>query len=237
MDESYSLEIPNSSEAILIGNTIWGILHGLESFLQLISYETIDVSTPGYYINWTPISIQDSPRYPWRGLLIDSSRHYLSIPLLEKTIDTMASLKLNTLHWHIVDAESFPFVSKKYPELQKKSTYHPSASYSSEAITSLISYANSRGIRIVPEFDTPGHTAAIGEAYPEVIADCYDWLVTHYNSELRWSMWDNVALDVTKQETKDFVQDVLIEMSELFPDQYFHVIISNFLFLCRIFFL
>jgi hexosaminidase len=66
---------------------------------------------------WTPISIKDEPRYPWRGLLIDSSRHYLSVPLLEKTIDSMAALKLNTLHWHLVDAESFPFVSSKYPGL------------------------------------------------------------------------------------------------------------------------
>lgn len=69
---------------------------------------------------WTPISIKDEPRYPWRGLLIDSARHYLSVPLLEKTIDSMAALKLNTLHWHIVDAESFPFVSKKYPGMYYK---------------------------------------------------------------------------------------------------------------------
>jgi hypothetical protein len=97
------------------------------------------------------------------------------------------------------------------------------ASYSPQTISHLVSYANSRGVRIVPEFDTPGHTAAVGQAYPELIADCYDWLTEHYDSELRWSMWDSVAMDVTKQETKDFVQDVMTEMSSLFPDQYFHV--------------
>jgi hypothetical protein len=97
------------------------------------------------------------------------------------------------------------------------------ASYSPQTISHLVNYANSRGVRIVPEFDTPGHTAAIGQAYPDLIADCYDWLTAHYDSELRWSMWDSVALDVTKQETKDFVEDVMNEMSSLFPDQYFHV--------------
>jgi hexosaminidase len=114
-------------------------------------------------------------------------------------------------------------ISFRASELQKKATYHPSAAYTPEIISHLISYATSRGIRILPEFDTPGHTAAVGQAYPELIADCYEWLTTHYNSDLRWSMWDNVALDVTKQETKNFVEDVMGEMAGLFPDQYFHV--------------
>lgn len=104
------------------------------------------------------------------------------------------------------------------------------AAYTPEIISHLVSYANSRGVRIVPEFDTPGHTAAIGQAYPDLIADCYEWLTTHYGSELRWSMWDSVALDVTKDETKIFVEDVMKEMSGLFPDQYFHVINCIFVF-------
>ena len=143
------------------------------------------------------MTIVDSPRYPWRGLLVDSARHYLSVPLLERTIDSMAAMKLNTLHWHIVDAESFPYVSAQYPgnyyyyelvrnyfiiffklllllllllllfnfklnnifiitELKSKAAYHPSATYSSETIAGLISYARDRGVRILPEFDTPG---------------------------------------------------------------------------------
>jgi hexosaminidase len=169
------------------------------------------------------LSIQDAPRYPWRGLLIDSSRHYLSVPLLKRTVDTMASMKLNTLHWHIVDAESFPFVSAAYPELQNKATFHPTASYSPQIIADLVVYARDRGVRIVPEFDTPGHNAAVGQAYPELIADCYAWLEEHYNSDLRWSMWDAVALDVTREDTHTFVKNVLTEMSALFTDEFFHI--------------
>jgi hexosaminidase len=139
VDESYSLEIPDDTEATLTATTVWGALRGLETFSQIIQYQTTNVKEAGsvllsilhtrltppsfppfssscrYYMPWTPISIKDEPRYPWRGLLVDSARHYLSVPLLEKTIDSMAAMKLNTLHWHIVDAESFPFVSSKYP--------------------------------------------------------------------------------------------------------------------------
>jgi hypothetical protein len=94
------------------------ISQGLYRALPSVSLDLsqpLSVSCLRYLMPWTPISIKDEPRYPWRGLLIDSARHYLSVPLLEKTIDSMAALKLNTLHWHLVDAESFPFVSSKYP--------------------------------------------------------------------------------------------------------------------------
>ncbi len=77
------------------------------------------------YVFWSPLKIRDAPRYPWRGLMVDSARHYLSVPLLERTIDSMAAMKLNTLHWHIVDAESFPFVSDKYPGMSAHMSPYP----------------------------------------------------------------------------------------------------------------
>jgi N-acetyl-beta-hexosaminidase len=112
-------------------------------------------------------------------------------------------------------------------ELQKKASYHPMATYSSDIINDLINYARDRGVRILPEFDTPGHTASIGQAYPEVIADCYDWLVEHNNDNLRWPMFNNVALDVTKDATKVFVEGIMTEMTALFPDNFFHVSRAN----------
>lgn len=228
VDESYELSIPEGSTgAVLTAPTVWGALRGLETFAQIIQYEVQPTygkhSGSGFYISWTPLTVRDSPRFPWRGVLIDSARHYLSVPLLRKTIDSMAAMKLNTLHWHIVDAESFPFVSEKFPELQKKATYHPSASYSADTIRDLVRYARDRGVRVLPEFDTPGHTAAVGQAYPDLIADCYEWMVQHYDSNLRWPYFNNVALDVTKDATKEFAQTLLVEMSELFPDEFFHV--------------
>ena len=108
-------------------------------------------------------------------------------------------------------------------ELQKKAAYHPTATYTSEIISHLIHFARDRGVRILPEFDTPGHTAAIGQAYPELIADCYDWLVEHNKDNLRWPMFNNVALDVTKDTTKVFAEGIITEMATLFPDKFFHV--------------
>ena len=91
-------------------------------------------------------------------------------------------------------------------------------------IKELVNYARDRGVRIVPEFDTPGHTASIGQAYPNIIADCYDWLVESNGGEaLRWPMFNQVALDVTRDETKTFAERIIREMSPLFPDKFFHV--------------
>lgn len=228
VDESYEIDIPSglntdAQEATLTASTTWGALRGLETFAQLVQYQSTVDGLSGYVIKWSPMNIVDAPRYPWRGVLVDTARHYLSVPLLQRTVDTMAAMKLNVLHWHIVDAESFPYVSEKYPELQSKATYHPSASYSKDTIKDLIAYARDRGVRIMPEFDTPGHTAAIGQAYPDLIADCYDWMVEYYGTNLRWSLFDNVALDVTKDATKKFAADIISEMAELFPDDYFHI--------------
>ena len=120
VDESYTLYIPGNTdmggEITLTALTVWGALRGLETFAQLVSYQQSagEQPTPGFYVQWTPMSIQDAPRYSWRGLLVDSGRHYLSKELLERTVDTMAAMKLNVLHWHIVDAESFPYVSSQY---------------------------------------------------------------------------------------------------------------------------
>jgi hexosaminidase len=213
--------------ATLTADTVWGALHGLETFAQLVEHSSEQRGGGGggggLVINWTPLKIQDSPRYPWRGLMIDSARHFLTVPLLERTVDTMAAMKLNVLHWHIVDAESFPYVSEKYPTLQSQASYHPSATYSHDTIRHLVAYARDRGVRVVPEFDTPGHTASVGQAYPDLIADCYDWLKSTNDGDLRWPMFNNVALDVTKSATKVFVQDIVEEMSSLFRDDFFHI--------------
>ena len=136
----------------------------------------------------------------------------------------MAAMKLNTLHWHIVDAESFPYDSEEFPELKAKASYSPTATYSKEMILAFVEYARDRGVRVVPEFDTPGHTASVGQAYPDLIADCYDWLVeSNGGQSLRWPMFNDVALDITKQETKVFVEQIIAELAPLFPDNFFHI--------------
>jgi hexosaminidase len=134
---------------------------------------------------------------------------------------------MNVLHWHLSDAESFPFQSKVWPELSKQGAYAPNAIYTADDIKSIVNYARDRGVRVLGEIDTsvqrsytnpchhihpsvlswdinrPGHTASWGNGYPEVIADCWKWL-RDKNGRLEWPSWDNVALNPTRQETFDF---------------------------------
>lgn len=117
--------------------------------------------------------IEDKPRLPHRGLLLDTSRHFLPVKDILLTLDAMSYNKLNVFHWHIVDDNSFPFESAIFPELSSKGAYHPSMIYKRSDIEEIINFARLRGIRVIPEFDTPGHTESWGQGYPELLTKCY----------------------------------------------------------------
>eukprot|EP00823_Brevimastigomonas_motovehiculus_P005523 TRINITY_DN4090_c0_g1_i1.p1 TRINITY_DN4090_c0_g1~~TRINITY_DN4090_c0_g1_i1.p1 ORF type:complete len:581 (+),score=107.60 TRINITY_DN4090_c0_g1_i1:33-1775(+) len=220
IDESYSMSIqsPLSSAS---SQTVYGALHILETLSQLIKFQTINKQS-GYYILQAPLSLSDFPRFGWRGLLVDSARHYLSPSTIYRIIDGLAYNKMNVLHWHLFDAESIPFVSKIYTNLTTFSAYSLNATYTYEQITKFIIYAQDRGVRIVPEFDTPGHTASIGQTFPDMIADCWDYYFPS-DKVVRWPNWDSIALDPTNERTKTFVADIWKELISLFPEQYVHL--------------
>lgn len=117
--------------------------------------------------------INDEPLFPHRGLLLDTSRHWLQLTDIFKTLDGMSYNKLNVLHWHIVDDNSFPYQSLAFPELSQKGSWLPNMIYTPSDIENVVYYARLRGIRVVPEFDTPGHSRALGESHPEFLTSCY----------------------------------------------------------------
>ena len=135
-----------------------GFLRGLETFSQLFTKN----GKGTYNVSGLPITISDSPQFIWRGLMIDTSRYFLDISTIKKVIDGMLYMKLNVLHWHIVDEDSFPM---QVPSVSELSEYGSIGGvYSQNDLKSIISYGKTRGVRVVPEIDTPGHTLSWGRS-------------------------------------------------------------------------
>ena len=157
-DESYSLEVA-ASAAILKAPTTLGAMRGLQTFLQLVEITPQGFSVP-------PVVIQDKPRFPWRGLMIDSSRHFTPIDVVKRNLDGMAAVKLNVFHWHLSENQGFRIESRRFPKLHEMGS--DGLYYTQEQVRDIISYARDRGIRVVPEFDMPGHSTSWFVGYPEL---------------------------------------------------------------------
>jgi len=219
MNESYTINI-QSPVSTLSADNVFGALRGLETFSQLV-YGFGN----NYYIN--PWTIADQPRFAWRGLLIDTSRHFLPVNTILRILDGMAYEKLNVLHWHVVDGQSFPIYSETYPLLTQFGAYNALFVYSHSDVQNIIQYANLRGIRVLPEFDMPTHANSWGAGYPYLVMNC--------------SMFDSVCqpppnaphnytdiccdnpMDPTDPITYDFIRGFLTEMTGLFVDNFLHL--------------
>ena len=206
-DESYTLEV-SDRQAVLKAPTTVGVLRGLETFLQLL-----DSDRDGYFI--PAVSIQDRPRFPWRGLLIDVARHFQPIEVLKRNLDAMAAVKLNVLHWHLTEDQGFRVESKKFPKLHQMGS--DGLYYTQDEIREVIAYARMRGIRVVPEFDMPGHATSWLVGYPELGS-----APGPYTIERKAGIFEP-ALDPTREEVYKFLDTFLGEMAALFPDAYLHI--------------
>jgi len=206
-DESYVLEV-TSSGAKLTAPTPLGALHGLQTFLQLV-----DVSSNGFAA--PAITIQDKPRFPWRGLMIDSARHFTPLEVIRRNLDGMEAVKLNVFHWHLTDNQGFRIESKKFPKLQELGS--GGQFYTQEEIRDVIAYARDRGIRVYPEIEMPGHSTAIFVGYPEIASTPGPFKIDE-----EWGVMDP-AIDPTKEQTYKFLDEFIAEMARLFPDHYFHI--------------
>ena len=206
-DESYSLEV-RPAGAKLDAATTLGIMRGLETFLQLEQVTADGFAVPA-------IAIQDKPRFPWRGLMIDVGRHFIPLDVLKRNLDGMAAVKLNVFHWHLSENQGFRVESKKFPGLTEMGS--DGLYYTQDEVRDLIAYAHDRGIRVVPEFDMPGHSTAWFVGYPELASG-----PGPYQIERKWGVFDP-AMDPTQERTYKFLDSFIGEMAKLFPDQYFHI--------------
>ena len=206
-DESYTLEV-TASGAQLRGTTTLGVMRGLQTFLQLV-----EVTPQGFAV--PTVVIQDKPRFPWRGLMIDAGRHFMPVEVIERNLDGMAAVKMNVFHWHLSENQGFRVESKRFPKLQEMGS--DGLFYTQEQVREVIAYAHDRGIRVIPEFDMPGHSTTWFVGYPDLAS-----APGPYAIERKWGVFDP-AMDPTRESTYKFLDQFIGEMAQLFPDQFFHI--------------
>src|SRR5215472_8571154 len=206
-DESYQLDITSDGARLSAPNTT-GALRGMETFAQLIAAGPDGYQAPA-------VHIEDHPRFPWRGLMLDASRHWMPIAVVERNLDAMAAVKLNVFHWHLSDDQGFRVESRRFPKLHELGS--DGNFYTQDEIRRVIAYARDRGIRVIPEFDIPGHATSWLIGYPEIAS-----APGPYEIQRRWGIFEP-TMDPTREETYRFLDAFLGEMCALFPDRYFHI--------------
>ena len=206
-DESYSLTVTPQLVTIKAA-TVVGAFHGMETLLQLVQLKDNAATIPA-------VSIEDTPRFQWRGLMIDVSRHFEPVKQIERTLDGMAMVKLNVFHWHLSDDQGFRAESKIYPKLTGLGSN--GEFYTQDQMREVVEYARARGIRVVPEFDIPGHTVSWMVAYPQIASSKGPFHLPDVAGI------HDEALDPTRESTYVFLNRFIGEMTKIFPDAYFHI--------------
>uniref|UniRef100_A0A8R7K4Z0 beta-N-acetylhexosaminidase n=1 Tax=Triticum urartu TaxID=4572 RepID=A0A8R7K4Z0_TRIUA len=206
VDESYKLTVPATGSPLyarIEAQTVFGAFHALETFSQLCYFDFV-LSVTG--LHWAPWTIVDKPRFPYRGLLIDTARHYLPVPVIKSVIDSMVYSKLNVLHWHIVDEQSFPLEIPSYPKLSN-GAYSYSEKYTINDAIDIVQYAEKRGVNVLAEIDVPGHAGSWGVGYP--------------------SLWPSATcqqpLDVSNDFTFKVIDGILSDFSKVFKFKFVHL--------------
>jgi hexosaminidase len=206
-DESYALTV-DPDKVKLDAKTDIGILRGLETLLQLLSADET-----GFY--FPCVAIADQPRFTWRGLLIDAGRHFQPVDVIKRNLDGMAAVKMNVFHWHLTEDQGFRVESKVFPKLHQLGS--DGMYYTQAQIRDVIDYAAERGIRVMPEFDIPGHSTSWFVSYPEFSSS-----PGTYRIERKFGVF-GPAFNPANERIYPFFDAFLKEMSALFPDPYLHI--------------
>jgi hexosaminidase len=206
-DESYSLNV-SPSGVRLHAAAVVGAMRGLETLQQLIQADAA-----GYFL--PVVSIQDTPRFRWRGLMIDCGRHFMPVEVIRRTLDGMAAVKLNVFHWHLTEDQGFRMESRAFPGLTGLGS--DGLFYTQEQAREIVAYARDRGIRVVPEFDMPGHSSAWFVGYPDLAS-----APGPFHIEREFGVFDPV-MDPTRESTYKFLDTFIAEMAAIFPDHFMHI--------------
>jgi len=235
-NEHYEIRASDTSLKIF-ASSVFGVYHALKTVLEIsfISHAPLDgnMMYSSFCVPHLPLRIVDGPRYAYRGLLLDTGRAFYQVSTIKGIIDAMCLLKMNVLHWHITDDQSFPMeMPEPYRKDFEKSLYHvgfihnklksPTGIYSKAVFKNIDRYAISRGIRIIPEVDMPSHTRSWGVAYKNLTAKCPEYLKSKHNS-LNGDYTYNVPLDVSNPFVYKLITTILTQLKESFSDPYIHL--------------
>lgn len=208
-EEKYKLNITKE------GGDLWaatyvGFVRGVETFSQVFNCSKHKKSEKCALTN-LPITVNDYPEFTYRGIMIDTARHFLPLHLIIETIDALMYNKMSVLHWHITDEDSFPLILDKHPEIAKYGAFSEDETYTTDEAREVVRYALVRGIRVIPELDTPGHAASWGKAPENKKIACT------FNQRAYMG-----PLDVTVAQTYDVLRDVFTEINDIFIDPIIH---------------
>lgn len=230
VEEAYSLII-NNTKATLSASTSSGTFYAVQSLLQLVQSSGDQFFLPG-------LEIKDEPRFAWRGMHLDVSRHFFGVDKIKKYIDYLSMYKLNTFHWHLTDDQGWRIEIKKYPLLTEQAAWRESVGfpsnqakgldeddgkpyggfYTQEEVKEIVKYAQDRQVTIVPEIEMPAHTSAVLKAYPDLACEGLDM-----ENIVREGTLSRNVFCAGKEETFDFLEHVMDEVLTLFPSEYIHV--------------
>jgi hexosaminidase len=210
-NESYQLSI-DSIKIVINAETDLGAMHALETVLQLLQNDSKSFYFPS-------INIADSPRFTWRGLMIDAARHFQPVDVIKRNLDAMAAMKMNVFHWHLADDQGWRIEMKNLPKLNELAS--DGDYYKQEEIKGIVKYAGDRGILVIPEIDVPGHASALLSVFPEIGSKIDNGIGSY--SVQRGSGIFNATLDPSNPQTYKLINTIFDEVCPLFPGNYFHI--------------
>ncbi len=247
--EGYTLQV-SAAGVIITAGTPAGLFYGTRTLLQLLPPEVFgtegaavttgdrepertpperaapEPAVPAPAAGWTvpAVRIEDAPRFGWRGLLLDCGRHFMTVDYVKRMIDLLAIHKLNRLHWHLTEDQGWRLEIRKYPRLTEIGAWRSYADgssyggyYTQQQVREIVAYAERRHVIIVPEIELPGHCRAALAAYPELSCNGGPHTVA-----TRWGVFADVYC-AGNDDVFRFLEDVLVEVMELFPGEYIHI--------------
>lgn len=216
-NEGYYLNI-GPKEIKIEGASEAGIFYGIQSLIQLIPIQNAET------IKLQSLHVEDFPRFEYRGMHLDVCRHFFDVDFVKKYIDFIAMHKMNTFHWHLTEDQGWRIEIKKYPKLTEigskrieKDGSEYAGYYTQEEIKEIVNYAKDRHITVIPEIEMPGHSLAALAAYPNLSCSGGPFKVAN-----EWGVFHDVYC-AGKEETFEFLENVLMEVIELFPSEYIHI--------------